>query len=409
MDSCALSNHPCDADSIRQDENTCCIQIGDHSDVDDSEFDRNQGDDSAKRGERALIETPKAVTCTNNIEISTVQNVVAGDNITIDVAELEQKKTLNVVLLHLGAEEQNTVNDKTQLSTRPTVTNNIKIQDSNIGILAIGSAVFNLQNRGDRMFNSEQTVHPDLQEALSSDLNRTNDLNIQRSVRVQLCPSPLQLPSAGVEPRIALIFDVMCQIVDQLYPFRDRGEWQEFDSALSQLQTNYHKHPEIKCLLLLEEGVKLTYQKHLEDGKRKVEEGLNIVNNEESEISGAAQDVLIVLGKVASASIFRRLPKENEKAFKCLEDAKESGERLKNVNLTMPKFALALLDYEQARLLMASATSTNDTKTLQRRGCIYHAWSLYRQVWEPVGWMSLVHSETKFCTAVFGASVSSDD
>jgi len=349
------------------------------------------------------------VTCTNNIEISTVQNVVAGDNITIDVAELEQKKTLNVVLLHLGAEEQNTVNDKTQLSTRPTVTNNIKIQDSNIGILAIGSAVFNLQNRGDRMFNSEQTVHPDLQEALSSDLNRTNDLNIQRSVRVQLCPSPLQLPSAGVEPRIALIFDVMCQIVDQLYPFRDRGEWQEFDSALSQLQTNYHKHPEIKCLLLLEEGVKLTYQKHLEDGKRKVEEGLNIVNNEESEISGAAQDVLIVLGKVASASIFRRLPKENEKAFKCLEDAKESGERLKNVNLTMPKFALALLDYEQARLLMASATSTNDTKTLQRRGCIYHAWSLYRQVWEPVGWMSLVHSETKFCTAVFGASVSSDD
>ena len=360
VDSCPLSNHPCDVDS-KQDENKYCIQIGDHSDGDDPEFDRNKGDDCVKRGDRPLMETPKAVTCTNNIQISSVENFVAGDNVTINVAELEQKKTLNVVHLHLG-EEQNTVNDETQLSTRPTVTNNIKIQDSNIGILAIGSAVFNLQNAGDRMFNCEHRVHPDLQEALRFDPSRTNDLNIE-SVRVQLFPSPLQLPSEGVEPRLALVFDVMCRIVDQLYPLRDRGEWQEFESALYQLQTKYDKHPEIKCFLLLEESVKLTYQKRLKAAKRKAKEGLSIINNKESTMRGASQDVLVVLGKVASASIYRRLHKKKlGKAFKCLEDAKDSGERLKNINSTMPKFALALLDYELPRLHMAFATSTNNTK-----------------------------------------------
>lgn len=79
---------------------------------------------------------------------------------------------------------------------------------------------------------------------------------------------------------------------------------------------------------------------------------------------------MIVLGNVASASIFRRLPKKKlGKAFKCLEEAKESGERLKSVNLTMRKFALALLDYEQARCYMAFATLTNDTKHCNRKAC----------------------------------------
>ena len=341
---------------------TAIIQIEDRSDGDDLDFDRNQGDDCVKTGERALMDTPKAVTCTNNIQISSVENVVAGDNMTINVAELEQKNILTVVYLPLGAQERNSLNDETQLNTRTTVTNNIKIQDSSIGILAIGSAVFNLQN-GDRMFNSDQTVHPDLQEALSFDPNRANDLDIQKSVRVQLFPSPLQLPSAGVEPRLTLVFDVMCRIVDQLYPLRDRGEWLEFERGLLQLQTKYDKHPQIKCLLLLEESVKLTYQKRFKAAKRTVKLSLNIVNNEESKISGASQDVLIVLGNVASASIYRRLPKQKlGKAFECLKEAKERGERLKNINLTMAKFALALLDYELARWHMAFATLTSDTK-----------------------------------------------
>lgn len=41
------------------------------------------------RGERALIKSSKAITCTNNIEIS---NAVTGDNSTINVEESEQRK-----------------------------------------------------------------------------------------------------------------------------------------------------------------------------------------------------------------------------------------------------------------------------------------------------------------------------
>ena len=118
-------------------------------------------------------------------------------------------------------------------------------------------------------------------------------------------------------------------------PFARQGEWPKFEEALLQIQAEYDRHPEIKCLLLQEESVKLTYQKRLKAAKRKATQCLSIAVNEASEISGAAQDVLIVLGNIASASIFRRLPKKLGKAFKCLEDAKESGERLKNVNLTI--------------------------------------------------------------------------
>lgn len=71
-----------------------------------------------------------------------------------------------------------------------------------------------------------------------------------------------------------------------------------------------------------------------------------------------------VLANVALASIFRRLPKKKlGKAFNCLEDARESSERLTSVNLTMPKFALALLDYEQARFYMEFGTVTSESKT----------------------------------------------
>lgn len=340
VDCCPFSNHPADADS-RQDENKDDIQIEDRPNGDDSERHRNQGDHCAKRSERALIESPNAVTCTNNINISKVGNVVTGDNTTINIQTSEQRmKNITVVYATIEPEEQNTVGAETQISTRPTVTavvNNISVQDSYI--VAIGNITF----------TSDQTSHPE-----QTDL---------------LFPSPLQLPSAGVEPRLAKVFAVMCRIVDKLYPLRDRGEWLEFEKALLRRKTKYDRYPEIKCLLLLEESVKLTYQKSLKAAKRKAKQCLNIVNNEASAISGALQDVLIVLGNVASASIFRRLPKKLGKAFKCVEDAKESGERLKNVNSTMPKFALALLDYEVARSHMAFATLTNDTKHCNKEAC----------------------------------------
>jgi len=352
----SLSNHPCDGDS-RQDENKYDIQIEDRPTGDDTERHRNQG---ANCAERASIESSKA--CTENIHIFNVDKVVVGDNTTINFAESEQKN-ITVVYLPLRPEEGNSVDEETQLNTRPTETSYIIKPDSNIGILAIGSLVLNLQN-GDQMFIGDRAVHPDLEEALSF------DLSIQKSLRVQLLPSPLQLPSAGVEPRLVKVFDVMCTIVNQLYPLRDRGEWPEFEEALLTLQAEYDNLPEIKCLLLLEESVTLTYQKSLKAAKAKAEQCLNIVNNEASKISGASKDVLIVLGNIASASIIRRLSNMKlGKAFKCLEEAEQSGERLRNVNSTMPKFALALLDYERARCYMAFATMTNNTTHCNREAC----------------------------------------
>ena len=177
---------------------------------------------------------------------------------------------------------------------------------------------------------------------------------------------PLVLPSSGVEPRIKIVLDLMCGIVDQLYPLRDGGKWQAFEMALNRLHSRYND-PAIKCFLLLEESVKLTYQKRFKEARRKAKESLKIVNNEGNQISGALQDVLRVLANVASASTYRRIPKRKlGKAFSCLEDAMESSERLRSVNLTMAKFALALLNYEQARCYMEFATVANDSSSCSR-------------------------------------------
>ena len=92
------------------------------------------------------------------------------------------------------------------------------------------------------------------------------------------------------------------------------------------------------------ESVKLTYQKSFKETKRKAKESLKIINNEGNSVSGPLQDVLRVLANVALASIFRRRPKRKEgKAFSHLEDSMESSERLRSVNLTMARFALAPL------------------------------------------------------------------
>jgi len=290
------------------------------------------------------MESPNAVSCTNNIDISNVHNVVTGDHTTINIQASEQRmESVTVVDATIKSEERNTVSAETQISLN-AVTNTISIRDSHI--VAIGNITF----------TSDQTSHP-----------AQPYLNISRA---QSFPFPLQFPPAGLEPRLAKVFDVMCTIVNQLYPLRDRGEWPKFENTLHQLQTKYNSLPEIKCLLLLEESVTLTYQKSLKAAKAKAEQCLNIVNNEASKISGASKDVLIVLGNVVSASRFRRLPKKKMgKAFKCLENAKESGERLNNVNSIMPKFALALLDYERARWFMAFATMTNDTTHCNREAC----------------------------------------
>ena len=344
-----FSNPGGDADS-RQTENKHKIQIEDRPNGDDSKLHRNQGDNCAERGERTLMESPNARTSTNNIDISNVHNVVISDDTTINIQTPEQRMEPNITVVYatIEPEERNTVDAETPISNVSAGPYNISVQDCNI--VAIGNVTF----------TSGQTSHPE-----------QTDPNIQRSVpRVQLFPLPLQLPSVEVQPRNAKVFEVMSGIVDQLYPLRDRGEWPKFNETLLQLQAKYDRHPEIKCLLLHEESVKLTYQKQLKAANRKAKQCLNIVNNEASKISDASQDVLVVLGKVASASICRRLPKRKlGKAFKCLEDAKERGERLKNVNSAMAEFALTLLEYERARWHMAFATMTNDTTHCNREAC----------------------------------------
>lgn len=111
---------------------------------------------------------------------------------TINVEESEQRKNIPVVYLAVRPEERNLVD----ISTQPTVTDNIFIQDSYF--VATGNMVINSQSC-DGMFASDQTSHPDLDETLSFDPNRGTAITIPKSVRVQLFPSHLQLPSTGVE------------------------------------------------------------------------------------------------------------------------------------------------------------------------------------------------------------------
>lgn len=123
---------------------------------------------------------------------------------------------------------------------------------------------------------------------------------------------------------------------------------------MKELRFKYRDYPEIQCFLLIEESVQLTYQKQLKKAKKLVGGVLKII---ESEFSGASREVLRVLAYVASASIFRRQPsKKLGKAFKRLEKAKESAVMLKGVNLIIPKFAQAILSYEQGRCNMEFST-----------------------------------------------------
>ena len=95
---------------------------------------------------------------------------------------------------------------------------------------------------------------------------------------------------------------------------------------------------------MIEDGEWLTYQKQLEKWEKLAKTVVNIINN--SDLNEALRNVLRVLANFVSASMFRRQPKRKlGKAFKCLEKAKESAGKLKDVNLTIPKFALAILTY----------------------------------------------------------------
>ena len=71
-----------------------------------------------------------------------------------------------------------------------------------------------------------------------------------------------------------------------------------------------------------------------------------------SYLCGLSPKFLGLFTNVTLASIFRHKGEEVKKlgsASDCLKNAKQSGESLRGINLTIPKFALALLNYEQGR------------------------------------------------------------
>ena len=174
---------------------------------------------------------------------------------------------------------------------------------------------------------------------------------------------PYDLPSPGVAPQLVKVFNQMASIVDKLHPLRDKGKWNEFDQTLNLLQSEYESRPEIKCFLVLERCVGLTYRKRLEKARKFAEDALKIVN---SKLDGLSREILHLLAHVALASIFRREGQEGKKlgcASDCLENAKQSGEKLRGINLTIPIFALGLLDYEQGRLYSEFAEMKPDAKS----------------------------------------------
>ncbi|XP_078382286.1 uncharacterized protein LOC144664966 [Oculina patagonica] len=321
------------------------IQIQDCPDGSDFHLDENREDDVM----RSEPKPSNAVKCTYDVQVYNGGNVVIGDNSTIIVPLSDQRVKKIQIANGVAVVVSEEVEEEAQISSR-TNAQNITLYDSFITAIGDGNVIYVLQE-----CPYEASI-------------------FDQSVRRRLFPlrsEPLMLPSPGVDPEIKKVFNRMREIVDELYPLRDSGKWQEFETALNRLHSKYDIHPAIKSFLLLEESVKLSYQQCLTAAKRKATESLNIVNNDkENLISGALQDVLRALGNVALASIFRRLPRKKlGKAFKYLEDAKECSERLKSVNLTMPKFALAFFDYEQARWFMEFATVKSEPKSCNKEAC----------------------------------------
>ena len=247
--------------------------------------------------------------------------------------------------------------------------------ENTINIQATGfdaiSVVYATEEQGKQTsINQERQVSSPANKNIISDMvllgegNKIYLSNIDQMILVDLqgnvtqvfplVPEILQLPLREVDSRSQRLFEVMVEIINILYPLRDRGKWQEFEYALGKLNFKYNLYSEIQCFLLIEDGVRLTYQKQLEKAKKLAKAAVSIIDN--SELNEALRNVLRVLANVASASIFRRQPKRKlGKAFKCLEKAKESAVKLKGLNLTIPKFAVAILTHEQARCNMEFA------------------------------------------------------
>ena len=312
---------------INNAENENAIQAQDNS-VNGKKLEKIERNERASRGE-TLHETMNApIACKNaDINICSARFVSIGNNDTINRHTTGRKMEAITVVCA-------TVERGNQASSQvSSPANNINIL-SDMVVLGDGNQIY--VSNIDRMF--------------LVDLRG----NVTQMLLFPLPSEVPQLPSLGVDSRSQKLFDTIAELINMLYPLRDSGKWQEFQNALKELRFKYRDYPEIQCFLLIEESVQLTYQKQLKKAKKLVGGVLKII---ESEFSGASREVLRVLAYVASASMFRRQPsKKLGKAFKRLEKAKESAVMLKGVNLIIPKFAQAILSYEQGRCNMEFST-----------------------------------------------------
>lgn len=310
-------------ESINSVNNENAIQAENYS-VNDKNFEQVERNERGSRGEPLHETTNAPIACQSaNINICSARFVTIGNNSTINTTRTGRKgEAITVVYAITEPGEQ------TSYQVSPTA--------NNINILA------------------DMVVLGDGNQIYLSNINRMLLVDLQRNVsQVLLFPRAyevLELPSFGVDSRSQRLFHIMVEIINMLYPLRDRGKWQEFNFALNWLRLKYEHYPEIQCFLLIEESVQLTYQKQLKRAKKLAGSALNIIW---SEFSGASREVLRVLAYAAYASIFRRQPRKKlGKAFKCLEKAKESAVMMEGVNLIIPRFALAIFSYEQGRYNM---------------------------------------------------------
>ena len=342
--------------NTQQNDSENCIRTQDGVCRSDSEL--NSADQNR---EKAAIESVNGATYNLQIQIrdSTV-NVLIGDNNNIDFQpsgkDMGSITEVDAPPMDMTNRTTEPVDVKTQISTTAPVAyiditaNNVIVGDRN---------EIKVPSRSDRV----STYDSLMRHRRPNDTIDFSQMNGKTECDRRLYSTPYRLPSQGVAPQLEEVFEKMAKMVDTLYPLRDKGEWNEFDKKLNLLQSEYESQPEIKCFLMLERCVRLTYQKRLEEARKIADDVLQIVTNE---LYGLSREILGLFTNIALASIFRREGEEGKKlgsASDCLENAKQSGESLRGINLTIPKFALALLNYEQGRLWSEFAKMTLNPKS----------------------------------------------
>ena len=308
---------------------------------------------------------------TYNIQVQFCDNVIVGDNNNIDVVisgnHMGSISEVDAPPMDMENRTTAPVDVQTQISPATSVTYNISVLANNAIVgesneIKVSSSSVPVPNCDFRLGYSK------FEGAMGSD-----ETSAETSMDRQVYSTPCRLPSPGVEPQLTKVFEQMKQIVDELYPLRDRGKWKEFDQAWSLFKSEYEGQPVIKCFLALERSVRLTYQKRLQEGRKMAENTLRIVNNE---VDGTSRDVLILLANIALASTFRRGGEEERNelgsAFDCLERAQQSGENLRGIDATIPKFALALLNYEQGRLWSEFAPMVYNPRSAKAEATKYY-------------------------------------